>query len=56
MGNQVVESESDDGTVVSVVIRDAPDDALAQCVAHIMRAAHFPATDQGGSFLYPFVF
>jgi hypothetical protein len=45
-----------DGTVTSVVIRDAPDDALAQCVAHIMRGARFPATDQGGSFLYPFVF
>jgi outer membrane biosynthesis protein TonB len=45
-----------DGKVASVTIRDAPDDALAQCVAAIMRSARFPSTDRGGSFLYPFVF
>lgn len=45
-----------DGKVTSVTIRDAPDDALAQCVAAILRSARFPSTHQGGSFLYPFVF
>jgi TonB family protein len=45
-----------DGKVSSVVIRDAPDDALAQCVAAVMRSAQFPRSDEGVSFTYPFVF
>lgn len=45
-----------DGKVTSVVIRDAPDDALAQCVAAVMRSARFPRSDQGVTFTYPFVF
>jgi outer membrane biosynthesis protein TonB len=45
-----------DGRVANVVIRTAPDDALAQCVAAIMRSARFPTSDTGVSFTYPFVF
>lgn len=45
-----------DGTVASVVVQSAPDDALAQCVAAVMRSARFPASNQGVSFTYPFVF
>lgn len=45
-----------DGSVSTVLIRGAPDDALAQCVGAIMRSARFPRTDLGGSFTYPFVF
>jgi outer membrane biosynthesis protein TonB len=45
-----------DGKVTSVVIRASPDDALARCVAHLLRSARFPRSDLGVSFTYPFVF
>ena len=45
-----------DGTVNTVVVKQAPDPALGACVADQVRHAVFPATQLGGSFGYPFVF
>lgn len=45
-----------DGSVSRVEIRSTPDRALGECVADIFLAVRFPASQQGVSFTYPFVF
>jgi TonB family protein len=45
-----------DGNVGHVEVKSTPDAALGDCVARIMRAARFPASGQGVTFTYPFVF
>lgn len=45
-----------DGTVGSVTILEAPDAALAACVAQAVRKATFSRTRNGGTFSYPWVF
>jgi hypothetical protein len=44
-----------DGEVDHVIVRETDDAALAECVALAMRTAHFPRTQHGGEFRYPFV-
>ena len=39
-----------------VDVLETPDDAVAACVAQVMRGARFPRSDDGVSFTYPFVF
>lgn len=45
-----------DGSVKSVEIKATPSEALGACVKKAVKAAHFDATVNGGSFTYPFVF
>jgi hypothetical protein len=45
-----------DGSVGHVEVKQAPADSLGECVARIMHAARFPASGQGVTFTYPFVF
>jgi len=45
-----------DGTVTSATIDVTPDEALGKCVAGVIKAAKFKATNSGGAFSYPFVF
>ncbi len=47
---------ANDGTVSRVDVLETPDDAVAACVAQVMRGARFPRSDDGVSFTYPFVF
>ncbi|HEU0030874.1 MAG TPA: hypothetical protein VFQ53_09580 [Kofleriaceae bacterium] len=44
------------GSVGSVTVESAPDDAVGACVAAAVRHASFSRTVRGGSFRYPFVF
>ncbi|HEY4178350.1 MAG TPA: TonB family protein [Kofleriaceae bacterium] len=44
------------GGIISVDVDSSPDPALGTCVAAAVRKASFPATENGGSFTYPFVF
>jgi hypothetical protein len=44
-----------DGTT-SVTVTQTPDEVLGGCVRRVMERAKFPATRNGGSFSYPFVF
>jgi TonB family protein len=45
-----------DGSVGQVDVKQSPDNSLGECVARIMRSARFPASGQGVTFTYPFVF
>jgi hypothetical protein len=45
-----------DGRVTSATAQATPDEALGSCVAAAIKRAVFPRTQQGGSFVYPFVF
>ncbi len=44
------------GSVAEVSITQTPDVALGACVAAVVQTAKFPATSDGGTFSYPFVF
>jgi TonB family protein len=45
-----------DGRVSSATAKQSPDKALEACVVVAISRARFAATDEGGSFSYPFVF
>jgi outer membrane biosynthesis protein TonB len=45
-----------EGNVQDLSVQATPDDALGNCVAAVLRKAHFAKTTNGGSFTYPFVF
>jgi outer membrane biosynthesis protein TonB len=45
-----------DGSITNVDVREAPDEWLGRCVATRIKAARLAATQQGGTFTYPFVF
>lgn len=47
---------SPDGKVTSVSVTATPDEALGACAATAVGKASFGATENGGSFNYPFVF
>ncbi len=49
-------SVSSSGKVAKVSVRQAPNDRIGECVAKAVRGAIFVETQQGGSFVYPFVF
>ena len=40
----------------TVTVKQTPDDVLGTCVKGVLERAKFPATRNGGSFSYPFVF
>lgn len=45
-----------DGHVTSASVDDSPDAQLGACVATALRKAHFAKSQNGASFVYPFVF
>ena len=45
-----------EGVVEEVTVKEAPDDALGNCVASAVKRAKFAKTTNGGTFTYPFVF
>lgn len=45
-----------DGKPSSVLVEEAPDTILGDCVANAVRTIVLPATQAGGTFSYPFVF
>jgi hypothetical protein len=45
-----------DGHVTSATVAEAPDPALGECVAGVVRKASFATTETGGTFTYPFKF
>jgi TonB family protein len=45
-----------DGDIASVSVKNSPSDALGRCVAGAARKASFPASQQGITFSYPFMF
>jgi hypothetical protein len=45
-----------DGHVSSVTVQATPDPALGSCVAAAVKHATFASTQNGGSFVFPFVF
>lgn len=47
---------SPDGTLALVKVKATPDELLGACVADAVKAARFPASDNGVSFSYPFKF
>ena len=47
---------SPSGSVANVSVKNTPDPGLGSCVASAMQGAHFPKTQKGGSFSYPFIF
>jgi hypothetical protein len=55
-GTVKIHAKVDPDATVTVTIETAPDPALGECVAGVVRGAKFPKTVAGGSFAYPFVY